>query len=109
MRRPMHWVFLGWTAFVWVGRIRNGGSVLLALSFLVLAVAASWSARALTALVLWTIAVWAVRTPVILVHDHPLDFKVVHTVLAVLSIALAVIAQRDVQRERQASAATARL
>jgi len=103
-------VFLGWTVFVWAGRIRNGGSLLLALSFLVLAGLALWRRRPfLTVLAVWTIGVWAVRTPFILAHDHPADFKVVHCVLAVVSVALAVAAQRDVQRERQAPATPARL
>ena len=110
MRRWPVWVFLGWTVFVWAGRIRNGGSLLLALSFLVLAGLALWRRRPfLTVLAVWTIGVWAVRTPFILAHDHPADFKVVHCVLAVVSVALAVAAQRDVQRERQALATPARL
>ena len=110
MRRWPVWVFLGWTVFVWAGRIRNGGSLLLALSFLVLAGLALWRRRPfLTVLAVWTIGVWAVRTPFILAHDHPADFKAVHCVLAVVSVALAVAAQRDVQRERQAPATPARL
>ena len=102
--------FLAWTVFVWAGRIRNGGSVLLAASFLVLAAVAIWRrGRWITALVGWTIAVWAVRTPFILVHDHPAGFKVVHSVLAAVSIALARSAQRHVQRERETAATSARL
>ncbi len=102
---------------MWAGRIRNGGSVLLAASFLVLAAVVvlvslwkrAWRPYAVGALAVWTIAVWAVRTPMILVHDHPAGFKVVHTVLAVVSIGLAVWAERDVQRQRQAAAAAAGL
>ena len=113
MRRARPWpliAFFAWTVFVWAGRIRNGGSVLLAASFLVLAAIALWRrGRWITALAGWTIAVWAVRTPYILVHDHPVGFKVVHTVLAAVSIALAVSAQRHVQREREATATPARL
>ncbi len=110
MRRWPLYALVAWTVFVWAGRIRNGGSVLLAASFLVLAVAALWQrGRWVTALAAYTIVVWAIRTPVILVHDHPAAFKVVHTVLAVVSVVLAVLAQRDVQRERQAPAAAARL
>ncbi|MEY2423824.1 MAG: hypothetical protein QOI95_3891 [Acidimicrobiaceae bacterium] len=101
---------VAWTVFVWAGRIGNGGSVLLAVSFLALAAVAAWRrGRWITALAGWTIAVWAVRTPFILVHDHPGGFKVVHTVLAAVSIALAITAQRHVQRERQAAATPARL
>jgi hypothetical protein len=110
MRRWPLYAFVAWTVFVWAGRIRNGGSVLLAVSFLVLAALALWQRRGwVTALAAWTIVVWAVRTPEILVHDHPVGFKVVHTVLAAISIALAVSAQRDVKREREASTPAARL
>jgi hypothetical protein len=110
MSRWPTWAFFGWTVFVWAGRIRNGGSFLLALSFLALVAIAVWRrGRWITALVGWTIAVWAIRTPVILVRDHSVGFKVVHTVLAVLSIALALSAERQVQRQRQATAATTRL
>lgn len=84
--------------------------MLLAASFLVLAAIALWQrGRWVTALAAWTVVVWAVRTPVILVHQHPVGFKIVHTVLAAVSIALAISAQRHVQRERQAPAAAARL
>jgi hypothetical protein len=107
---------VAWTVFTWAGRIRNGGSVLLAASFLVLAAAVvvglwanRWLPAAVGALAAWTIGVWLVRTPIILVHDHPAGFKVVHSVLAVVSITLAVLAQRDVQRQRQAAAPAARL
>ena len=110
-RRPWPLIaFFAWTVFVWAGRIRNGGSALLAVSFLVLAAVAVWRrGRWITALAGWTIAVWAVRTPFILVHDHPAGFKIAHTVLAAVSIALAISAQRHVQREGQTAAATARL
>ena len=104
------WLFLGWTVFVWAGRIRNGGSVLLAGAFLALAAVALWRRGWwITALVVWTIGVWAVRTPQILLDDQSAGFKVVHTVLATVSIALAISAQRYVQRERQAAATAARL
>jgi hypothetical protein len=105
-------VLVVWTVFVWAGRIRNGGSVLLAASFLVLAALVlvslrrrAWRPYTVGALVVWTIAVWVIRTPMILVHDHPAGFKAVHTVLAVVSIGLAVWAERDVQRQRQTAAA----
>ena len=102
--------FFAWTVFVWAGRIRNGGSVLLAASFLVLAAIALWRrGRWISALVVWTIGVWAVRTPQILLDDQSAGFKAVHTVLAAVSIALALSAQRHVQREREATATPARL
>ena len=102
------WLFLGWTVFVWAGRIRNGGSVLLAASFLVLAAVALWQrGRWVTALVVWTIGVWVVRTPYILVHDHPVAFKVLHTVLAAVSIALAIAAFRSQRHSAELSTTAA--
>jgi hypothetical protein len=119
MRRTRPWpliAFVAWTVFVWAGRIRNGGSVLLAATFLVLAalVLVVWRehkrrAGAVTALTLWTIGVWAVRTPYILVHDHSVGFKAVHTVLAAVSIGLAVSAQRHIKGERKTATSAARL
>jgi hypothetical protein len=113
MRRRGSWpvfVFVAWTVFVWAGRIRNGGSIVLAGSFLVLAAIALWRRRRwVSALAIWTIAVWAVRTPQILVDNQSGAFKVVHSVLAAVSIALAVSAQRHVQRERETPATAARL
>jgi hypothetical protein len=118
MRRARPWpqiAFVAWTVFVWAGRIRNGGSVLLAGSFLVLAAAVLvlWRGRylvaSMTALVAWTIGVWAVRTPQILLDDQSAGFKVVHTVLAAVSIWLAIAAQRHVQRERKTATTATRL
>jgi hypothetical protein len=108
-RWPLY-AFIAWTVFVWAGRIRNGGSVLLAASFLALAVLAVWRrGRWITALVAWTIGVWAARTPFILANDHPVGFKPVHTVLAAISIGLAISAQRHVQRERETATTATRL
>ena len=45
---------------------------------------------AVGALAAWSTAVWVVRDARILVADHEVGFKVVHTVLAVVSIVLAV-------------------
>ena len=43
-----------------------------------------------------TIVYWAIRAPMILLADHPGPFKVVHAVLAVASVASAVLALRSV-------------
>jgi len=111
MRRAGSWpiyAFAAWTVFVWIGRIGLGGTPLLAVPFVALAIVAAWRRGVwVSVLAAYTVAVWAIRTPFILVHDHPVAFKVVHTVLATISIALAVLAQRDVQRERQAATAAA--
>ncbi|MCU1453984.1 MAG: hypothetical protein JWN46_2130 [Acidimicrobiales bacterium] len=43
-----------------------------------------------------TVVFWAVRLPMILVHQHPAAFKVVHAALAVASVMAAVLAWRAV-------------
>jgi hypothetical protein len=112
-------VLVVWTLFVWTTRIGNiwgddaastsskVGSTALALSFTVLALAvavAVWR-RAGSALRLsvvglagWTTAVWIVRSVTILAGDRSTGFKVVHGVLAVVSVALAAWAVRSVVR-----------
>lgn len=98
-----------WTAFVWGTRVRNivrdgGGtlSLLVALGLVSLAVAVAVAlARggtprwAVPALATATVAAWAVRAPVILLGDHGVTFKVVHTGLALVSVALAATAWRQ--------------
>jgi len=106
--KRLHWTviaFVAWTVFVWAGRIRNGGSVLLAASFLVLAAIAVWRrGRWISVLAVWTVGLWVVRTPQILLDDQSGAFKVVHTVLAAVSIALAVLAERSQRRAVEFSA-----
>ena len=115
-----------WTLLLWTTRIANiwrdadldtgerWGRTLLALSFTVLAIAAGvalWrrllqaTVVAVGALAAWTIAVWVVRGVGILVGDHDPGFKAVHTVLAVVSIALAALAWRETRRETRREAA----
>ena len=122
-RRSRSW---RWTFLVWTTRIANiwrdadldtgerWGRTVLALSFTVLAVAvavalwrrlATGPVVAVGALAAWTIAVWVVRDIGILAADHDLGFKVVHTVLAVVSIVLAVLAWRETRRETRREAA----
>lgn len=50
------------------------------------------------ALVIWTIAYWAVRLPMIATRHHPVAFVVVHAVLAVVSVAAAALAWRSLER-----------
>lgn len=110
---------VAWTAYVWCTRIANAwgdaglstagkvGSTLLSLSLLLPAVAvAVVVARRrhglptapevvlLRAFSAWTIAVWAVRVPMILVADHAVGFKAVHAVLGVISVVLALLTLR---------------
>jgi hypothetical protein len=114
----------GWTVFVWTTRIGNiwrddaagtgskVASTALALSFTVLAVAVAvaawrraWAALrpAVLGLAAWTTGVWVVRSVTIVAGDRSVGFKVVHGVLAVVSIALAAWAARSVQSPRPAS------
>jgi hypothetical protein len=108
-----------WTLFVWATRIGTAwsqddlstagraGRVGLALSFtafgvVLLVVAGRARGRALTGTETllvrvaagWTIAVWVVRGAGIALADHEAAFVVVHTVLALVSIALAVVTVR---------------
>ena len=54
-----------------------------------------------------TIAYWAIRAPMILLADHPGPFKVVHAVLAVVSVASAALAIRSVRAGTGTDAAPA--
>lgn len=97
-----------WTVFVWGTRLRNiardGGSpssLVVALALVVLAVVVAVSLMrggeprwAVPALAAATVVTWAVRCPQILLGDHGGVFKVVHTVLALVSVGLAVAAVR---------------
>lgn len=106
-----------WTLLIWTTRLANiwrdddaagkVGDTVLASSFTVLAlavvVAAWWDRpqavrRAVTTLAAWTVGVWVVRSADILLDDWSPGFKVVHTGLAVISIALATLAASAVRR-----------
>ncbi len=86
-----------WSLFVWATRIRNvaeagDGAVQLVVpvGLTVLAVGSLIDRRRVAPVLAGaTVAVWAVRLPLVLAHDHPAGFKVVHTVLAAVSLALA--------------------
>lgn len=118
-RRPFALALVAWTLFVWTTRIANiwrdealevgekVGRTGLALSFTLLALAVVvtlWRRRPRAALAAvgglagWSVVVWVVRDARILVADHEVGFKVVHTVLAVVSIALAALAWREARR-----------
>jgi len=109
--RGLLWVLVAWTAVVWVGRTRNliaddqltsSGRIwriLLAVVFLgfallsVSALGGRWrsigSTRLVAVFCIWTITFWAVRGTGILFADHGAAFKAVHSVLALVSIAVA--------------------
>ena len=102
-----------WTLLVWTTRIRNivaddwtATDLILPIGLTVLAVAALVRRRpGLLVLAAATTAVWVVRLPLVLVHDHPAGFKVVHAVLAIASIALSITTARRFSRPRVGSPA----
>ncbi len=108
-------VFVLWTAFVWGNRISNTlrseestaaktFSTVLSLVLLAFAVGVvvvlvkGWNAgvgaggaKALMVAAAFTVVVWLVRVPQILVADHTVGFKVVHVALGVISVVLAAL------------------
>ena len=109
-----------WTLLVWTTRIRNiwtdealstagqVGRTALALAFTAFAVATialrvrarrattpAMAPAVVRAFALWTTAVWVVRGVQIATADHDLAFVAVHSALAVVSIGLAVWADRS--------------
>ena len=113
-RTPVLFAFVAWTLFVWAVRIKNAdgsvGAVLLSLTFIVPAVAALVRpAVVLRPLVYWTAAVWAWRiVDIVVASDHGIGFKVVHTVLGVVSVVLGVAALRAAGRPAPASGSGSR-
>ncbi|HJR24281.1 MAG TPA: hypothetical protein VJ804_02325 [Acidimicrobiales bacterium] len=111
----------GWTGFVWLTRVSNAvrdddlglaatvGALAVAVSFLTLAVVVVVAAlrrrelllRAVLALTVWTVAVWAVRVVDIAGSDHGIGFVVVHLLLAVVSVAACVVALLQLVEDRR--------
>lgn len=76
-------VFAAVTIGAWIKGRRDGGSVIPCTRL--------W----IRAFAVWTVGVWAVRAVQIGLADHGTAFKVVHTVLAVVSVGLALWADRE--------------
>jgi len=107
----------GWTAFVWLTRIRNAAAdgdslwpYLLSVSFLVLAVGVlatlGRDRRWILGLAAWTVVVWAVRlVDIVILSDHGAGFIVVHAAIGLVSVGLAVVAGREVIRARRLASA----
>lgn len=99
-RTPVLIAFVAWTLFVWAVRIKNAdgsvGAVVLSLTFIVPAIAALVRpAVVLRPLVAWTVVVWLLRVgDIVVASDHGVAFKVVHTLLGVVSVALGLWAVR---------------
>jgi TctA family transporter len=96
-------------------RIKNAdgsvGAVLLSLTFIVPAVAVLVRpAVVLRPLVAWTVVVWLLRIgDIVVASDHGVAFKVVHTMLGAVSIALGIAAVKAAGRPRRASGSGSRL
>jgi hypothetical protein len=111
---------VAWTLFVWLGRIRNvaadealegaeklwplalsGGLSSLAVALLVTLLLRPLTARPVLALAYAlagvSSAVWIVRGIDIALGTHELGFKVVHTVLAVVTLSLSVLVVRHLR------------
>ncbi len=104
----------GWTAFVWLIRIKNalgdddmssGGRVIaLVTSFAFIAGAGavvwaqrtgqSWARRAAAGFAVVTSVYWVIRMVTIVARGHSLGFTLVHGVLAAISIGLAALVVR---------------
>jgi hypothetical protein len=107
----------GWTAFVWLTRIRNaardGDSLwpyLVSVSFLVLAIGVlatlGRDRRWVLALVVSTLVVWPVRlVDIVFLSDDGAGFVAVHAAIGLLSIGIAVVAGREVARSRRLASA----
>jgi len=99
------YLLAGWTVLVWAGRVRNivaadGALAELLVPSVLVALGVLTFARPRqvgTLLALATAAVWLVRVPLLLVHDHSAAFVIVHLVLATVSLTLAVLTLRRVR------------
>ena len=97
-----------WTLFVWLTRVRNvvrddGADIGLLVPVVLCGLALYAFAdrrRGIPALAAATVAVWVVRLPMVLVHDHSAAFKIVHAGLGVVSLLLSAMAVRRL-RHRQ--------
>jgi hypothetical protein len=106
--RPRSAVALvAWTLLTWIGRVPllwgatddstagKLGQTVPVVVFVALAAVAGTelvTRRTRTAagvLAVWSIGYWAIRLPLVLANDHPVGFKVVHSVLALVAAALA--------------------
>jgi len=112
------WVVVGWTLFMWVTRTRlifteddlSVGDVVLRILpvfvFVGLAMVLVVSLRtgrpdlslSVTVIAAWTTVYWLIRVTLISFHDHSVGFKIVHAVLAAISIGTATWAWRRTSR-----------
>ena len=107
------WLLIGWTVVLWSSRLRNvladddltstGRAVRVGVVvvFVALALGAAWRWRQgrrdlMAVLIVWSVGYWIIRGGGILIGDWSVSFKVVHTVLMVVSLACAGLAARVV-------------
>lgn len=114
------WVLVAWTVLLWLSRLRNvladddlttNGRNLrigVVVVFVVLALATGLGLlfkrpKAMVVLVFWTVIYWSVRGTGILFGDWSLGFKVVHTLLWIVSFAAAALAGYALRGDRSTS------
>jgi len=111
------WAMAGWSIVLWASRTNNvlsnddlsdtGRLVRLAVVVVFVGLAL-WSVVGIRrewwapvwVLIVWTVGFWLVRGAGILIDDYSASFKAVHTVLAVVSIGLAVLSALRLVRDR---------
>jgi len=111
-------VVIAWTLFMWTTRTRliftednlSAVDIVLRIApvflFVALALLLLYSVRTgrpalaptVTVIAAWTTVYWLVRVTLISFHDHPIGFKIVHVVLAGISIGTAAWAWRHTTR-----------
>lgn len=108
------WLLIAWTVFLWTSRLRNvlndddlttTGLVIriaIVVLFVVLAIWAGvgWLRNRrlpIMVLIVWSIGYWVIRGGGILIGDWSASFKIVHTVLMVVSLATSTLAWLEVR------------
>ena len=115
---PWLWALIGWTLFLWLSRLRNvanndelsaSGQVVrigVVVVFLALAAGAAIGMRRgrlmpAVVFVTWTIGYWLVRgTGILIDGEYSIGFKVVHTVLMLVSLSLSALTARQLRLSR---------
>lgn len=118
LQRYSIWALVVWTGFLWLSRLRNvlanddltTGGRLVRIGVVVIFVGLATVVFVLRrhrlfgqfalVLVVWTVGYWLVRGGGILIGDYDVGFKVVHTVLMVVSIGLGLLAWATCQNIR---------
>lgn len=111
------WVLVAWTIILWLSRLRNvladddlsdtGRNVRIGVVALFVALALAAAAgqlfrrpKAMIVLIFWTVVYWFVRGTGILIGDWSIGFKIVHTLLWVVSFGAAALAAYSLRGDR---------